>query len=59
MALEPEEFLRVECIPQNRESGDKYRKANAGRARSLAETRGQEMMPEQASSTIACVSDSS
>jgi hypothetical protein len=52
----PEEMLRVECVPQNRESSDKYRKANAGRARTYQDSRGLEMMPEETSSTIACVS---
>ncbi|HYH83731.1 MAG TPA: radical SAM family RiPP maturation amino acid epimerase [Longimicrobium sp.] len=52
----PEEMIRVECVPQNRESSDKYRKANAGRARLKAMARGAEVMPEESSSTIACVS---
>jgi hypothetical protein len=52
----PEEFIRVECVPQNRESADRYRKANAGRARLHASRRGKELMPDEASSTIACVS---
>jgi radical SAM family RiPP maturation amino acid epimerase len=52
----PEEMLRVECVPQNRESSDKYRKANAGRARTFQDSRAPEMMPEEVSSTIACVS---
>lgn len=52
----PEEFIRVECIPQNREAADKYRKANAGRARTFETSRGREMMPRETSSTIACVS---
>lgn len=52
----PEELIRVECIPQNREAADKYRKANAGRARQFAARRGKELMPDEASSTIACVS---
>ena len=54
--FKPEELIRVECIPQNREAADKYRKANAGRARTFQDRRGKEMMPEEASSTIACVS---
>jgi len=54
--FKPEELIRVECIPQNREAADKYRKANAGRARTFQARRGKEMMPEEASSTIACVS---
>ncbi len=52
----PEDLLRVECVPQNRESADRYRKANAGRARTFQESRETEMMPEESSSTIACVS---
>ncbi len=52
----PEELVRVECVPQNRESADRYRKANAGRARQYATRRAKEMMPEETSSTIACVS---
>ncbi|HYJ77995.1 MAG TPA: radical SAM family RiPP maturation amino acid epimerase, partial [Longimicrobiaceae bacterium] len=52
----PEEMIRVECVPQNREASDKYRKANAGRARLKAMVRGGEVMPEESSSTIACVS---
>jgi hypothetical protein len=54
--FKPEELIRVECIPQNREAADKYRKANAGRARTFQDRRGKELMPEEASSTIACVS---
>ena len=54
--FKPEELIRVECIPQNREAADKYRKATAGRARQFMEKRGKEMMPEEVSSTIACVS---
>ena len=52
----PEEMIRVECVPQNREASDRYRKANAGRARLRAMARGDEVMPEESSSTIACVS---
>ena len=54
--FQPEDLLRVECVPQNRESADRYRKANAGRARSFQDSRETEMMPEETSSTIACVS---
>jgi radical SAM family RiPP maturation amino acid epimerase len=54
-AFTPEELLRVECIPQNKESVDKYRKAVAGRARNFTERRRGELV-EDRSSTIACVS---
>jgi radical SAM family RiPP maturation amino acid epimerase len=49
------DLLRVECIPQNKESVDKYRKAVAGRARRFVERRRGELVDDQ-SSTIACVS---
>jgi radical SAM family RiPP maturation amino acid epimerase len=57
----PEELLRVECVPQNKESsvGDnslRTLKSNAGRARKFAGKRGGELVPESMSSTIACVS---
>ncbi len=49
------DLLRVECIPQNKESVDKYRKAVAGRARQFADRRRAELVEDQ-NSTIACVS---
>lgn len=54
----PEELLRVECVPQNKESAKAANtlKSNAGRARKFAKKRGDELVPEGASSTIACVS---
>jgi radical SAM family RiPP maturation amino acid epimerase len=54
----PEELLRVECVPQNKESAEAGRtlKSNAGRARKFARKRGDELVPEGSSSTIACVS---
>jgi radical SAM family RiPP maturation amino acid epimerase len=57
-AFTPEELLRVECVPQNKESAlaGRYLKSNAGRARKFANKRGGELVPEEASSTIACVS---
>lgn len=55
-AFSPEELLSVECIPQNLEALDKYRKAQAGRARRFAKKRSQKVMPNEATSTIACVS---
>lgn len=54
--LTPEEMLRVECVPQNRESGELAPKSNAGRARRFAEKRKDELVPPEMSSTIACVS---
>jgi radical SAM family RiPP maturation amino acid epimerase len=56
LAFTPEELLRVELIPQNREAGGRYRKAHAGRARRFASTRAAEMVPEETGSTIACIS---
>lgn len=50
-----EELLRVECIPQNKESVDKYKKAVAGRARQFTERKAGELVADS-SSTIACVS---
>ena len=54
----PEELLRVECVPQNKESaeGGLIRKSNAGRARKFAKKRSGELVSEEQSSTIACVS---
>jgi radical SAM family RiPP maturation amino acid epimerase len=54
----PEELLRVECVPQNKESaeGGQIRKSNAGRARKFAKKRSAELVSEEQSSTIACVS---
>lgn len=54
----PEELLRVECVPQNKESAEagKYLKSNAGRARKFAHKRGNELVTAEQSSTIACVS---
>ena len=54
----PEELLRVECVPQNKESAAAGRvlKSNAGRARKFAAKRGNELVSEEQSSTIACVS---
>jgi radical SAM family RiPP maturation amino acid epimerase len=54
----PEELLRVECVPQNKEAAQagKYLKSNAGRARKFAHKRAGELVTEQQSSTIACVS---
>ena len=53
-----EELLRVECVPQNKEAAEagRYLKSNAGRARKFAAKRGGELVPEDSSSTIACVS---
>lgn len=54
----PEELLRVECVPQNKESATAglVRKSNAGRARKFAAKRGNELVSQEQSSTIACVS---
>src|SRR5580704_4227673 len=54
----PEELLRVECVPQNKEAAEagRYLKSNAGRARKFARKRAGELVTEQQSSTIACVS---
>jgi radical SAM family RiPP maturation amino acid epimerase len=54
----PEELLRVECVPQNKESAAAGRvlKSNAGRARKFAAKRGNELVSQEQSSTIACVS---
>jgi len=54
----PEELLRVECVPQNKEAAQagRYLKSNAGRARKFAHKRAGELVTEQQSSTIACVS---
>jgi radical SAM family RiPP maturation amino acid epimerase len=55
-AFSPEELLRVDCLPQNREAGPRYRKSNAGRARKFAHKRQEELATSGESSTIACVS---
>jgi radical SAM family RiPP maturation amino acid epimerase len=54
----PEELLRVECVPQNKEAAKagRYLKSNAGRARKFAHKRSGELVNGQQSSTIACVS---
>ncbi|HEY3953816.1 MAG TPA: radical SAM family RiPP maturation amino acid epimerase [Streptosporangiaceae bacterium] len=54
-----EELLRVELVPQNKESAtgrSRSLKSNAGRARKFARKRGGELVSEEESSTIACVS---
>jgi radical SAM family RiPP maturation amino acid epimerase len=54
-----EELLRVELVPQNKESAtgrSRSLKSNAGRARKFARKRGAELVNEGESSTIACVS---
>ncbi|MFI9719715.1 radical SAM family RiPP maturation amino acid epimerase [Streptomyces sp. NPDC052396] len=55
-AFTAEELLHVECIPQNKGAAKPYVKSNAGRAREFAHKRGDELAPEESSSTIACVS---
>jgi radical SAM family RiPP maturation amino acid epimerase len=55
-AMSPEELLRVECLPLNREAGSRYRKSNAGRARKFARKRAIELTSAEESATIACVS---
>lgn len=55
-AFTPDEMLRIECVPQNREATDHYRKSNAGRAREFATRRAGELVAADNSSTIACVS---
>lgn len=55
-SLSPEEMLRVECVPQTREASDRHPKARVGRALKFADKRGKELVSEEASSTIACVS---
>lgn len=53
----PEELLRVELIPQNKESNaTRHLKAVAGRARAFKAKRGAELVPLEEGSTIACVS---
>ena len=52
----PEELLAVECIPQNPEAEERYRKSSAGRARQHADDPQRRTMPEEDASTIACVS---
>lgn len=54
-----EELLRVELVPQNKESAtgrSRSLKSNAGRARKFARKRGAELVSDDESSTIACVS---
>jgi radical SAM family RiPP maturation amino acid epimerase len=55
-AFTPEELLRVELLPQNREAGPVYRKSAAGRARRFAAKRAGELTGPEESATIACVS---
>ncbi|GGW25251.1 radical SAM family RiPP maturation amino acid epimerase [Streptomyces alanosinicus] len=55
-AFTAEELLHVECIPQNKGAYKSFRKSNVGRARNFAHKRGDELVSEDASSTIACVS---
>ena len=55
-AFTAEELLRVECVPQNKDAAKPYAKSNAGRARRFAHKRGDELVPDDDSSTIACVS---
>jgi radical SAM family RiPP maturation amino acid epimerase len=56
-AFTPEELLRVEFVPQTRESSEmKYRKAHAGRARKFTKKREKELVTADEASTIACVS---
>lgn len=55
-AFTAEELLHVECIPQNKGAAKSFRKSNSGRARKFAHKRSDEMVPEESSSTIACVS---
>ncbi|MEV3860030.1 radical SAM family RiPP maturation amino acid epimerase [Streptomyces sp. NPDC050095] len=55
-AFTAEELLHVECVPQNKGAAKLFRKSNAGRARKFAHKRADEMVPEESSSTIACVS---
>lgn len=52
----PEEMLRIECVPQNREASATNRKSNAGRAREFSDRRSGELVSAETSSTIACVS---
>jgi radical SAM family RiPP maturation amino acid epimerase len=55
-AFTPEELLRVEIVPQNREASELYRKSAAGRALKFATKRANELVEDGESSTIACVS---
>ncbi len=55
-AFSPEELLRVDCIPQNREAIRAYRKSPTGRAQKFAHKRQDELAPAGEASTIACVS---
>jgi radical SAM family RiPP maturation amino acid epimerase len=55
-SLSPQEMLRVECVPQNREASARHPKARVGRALKFAAKREKELVNEEASSTIACVS---
>ncbi len=52
----PEELLRVECIPQNREAKGKSLKSNSGRARNHAVKKSDELNHGGFGDTIACVS---
>jgi radical SAM family RiPP maturation amino acid epimerase len=52
----PEELIKVECIPQNREAKGKQLKSNAGRARIYAAKKSDELTKGQQGDTIACVS---
>jgi radical SAM family RiPP maturation amino acid epimerase len=52
----PEEMLRIECVPQNKEASPNHLKSNAGRARRFAAKRAEELVGEEKTSTIACVS---
>ncbi|MBK5969993.1 MULTISPECIES: radical SAM family RiPP maturation amino acid epimerase [Thiorhodovibrio] len=55
-AFSAEELLRVELLPQNRESDDHHKKANIGRAQDHADRRGGELSLGSNASTTACVS---
>ena len=52
----PEELIRVECIPQNREAKKRQLKSKAGRARIYAEKKSAELTNGEQGDTIACVS---
>ncbi len=52
----PEELIRVECIPQNREAKDRYLKSMSGRARKYKEKKAAELTDGNQGDTIACVS---
>lgn len=57
-AFTPEELLQVELVPQNVEAAPRYRKVKAGRARLACDTERHHdnVVQEETSSTIACVS---